>query len=186
MGLSIFFIICSMVVSTLCNDFDSWESFKSNFPDRDSSNFNWRAEQENQKKREAEQNEEDPYHIVITNEGEYSRISFDSLIYKNSPLLFPKRYILVNNLPDRCNGIEQLPYGVFLTGFGAVPENYSIGLHSYVSLVTFMFIILIVFYINQNRISKYYRIDCLWRSLLLLCFYAFLCLLSIWRLLVHK
>jgi hypothetical protein len=117
-------------------EFD-WDEFvrHSGFDRQDSSQVDWKAATAAHRKR-VEQQGTDPYNVTFALEGDYTRISFDSLIYKDKPLFVPRRYMLVNNLPDNCAGQTDLPYGVFLTGFGATPENYSIGFPNITAMIS--------------------------------------------------
>jgi len=70
---------------------------------------------------------DNPYQIDIVQEQNFTRIKFSSLLYADRPILQPNRYILVNNLPESCNGLVDLPYAVVLPGYGAEPEAYGEG-----------------------------------------------------------
>jgi len=72
----------------------------------------------------------DPYNIQITVNvsGGYTRIDFDSLMYKGRPEAEPRRWLIFNTLPEQCANATRLPYAIFLPGFGATPIDYSVGI----------------------------------------------------------
>eukprot|EP01125_Pyxidicula_operculata_P000959 TRINITY_DN10842_c0_g1_i1.p1 TRINITY_DN10842_c0_g1~~TRINITY_DN10842_c0_g1_i1.p1 ORF type:complete len:472 (+),score=100.17 TRINITY_DN10842_c0_g1_i1:129-1418(+) len=68
-----------------------------------------------------------PYNITIETDTNFTKLSFDSLIYKGNKNLMPRRYMLFNHVPDHCKNQKDVPYAVFLPGFGADPTMYGLG-----------------------------------------------------------
>jgi len=80
----------------------------------------------------AESLSDDPYQITITEEEDYNRISFTSLLYKNR--IEPKRYILYNKVPNSCTQQTKYTLCCVFTRIWSNPRRLWNWLSSYVRL----------------------------------------------------